>query len=416
MVDFSPVQLAGICDTVLKELQQQARLQGGLRLAVVGGVVRDALLHHNQCDPRRDLLDVDLVVEGSAETLAIALRNRLGEQRVQQLRVHTSYGTVQMVLDGVVLDLAQSRKESYPAPGENPLVQPGSLTTDLARRDFSINAMALVLSEVGPELELLDFHGGQKDLLVRQLNFLHLESVQDDPTRVVRGARYAARLNFSLSPKALDQVQLTIADWPWPWTPGDSLAAVPPALGTRLRMEFDLLFAREPWRQALRHLQDWGGLSLLDQQLQNDKLLLRHLHRAERLALPLLFALVAVSGSPSALAKRLQLPLHQQVWIEQRVEFQAWLRENVLSSAWQGWSAARWTETLEAKSWSAEVVAIEVALVNPCWRPLLRWWGRWRHVKPPQTARELIAKGFQPGPLLGKELRRLRLESLELQR
>ena len=96
--------------------------------------------------------------------------------------------------------------------------------------------------------------------------------------------------------------------------------------------------------------------------------------------------------------------------------FQVWLAEKVLLDSWQGWSAARWTEALETRPWSAEVVVLEVALMGPCWRPLLRWWGRWRHVKSPQTAQDLIATGLNPGPQLGEALRRLRLQRLEAMR
>jgi len=408
------VHLPGIPESVLLALQEQARLQGGVRLVLVGGAVRDALLHHNHRDPWRHLPDLDLVVEGSTEAFALGLRQRLGTERVSEVQVHRSFGTVEMVLDGVLLDLAQSRQERYPVPAENPVVEPGPLDQDLARRDFTVNAMALVLDSGEPEL--LDLHGGQNDLAVRQLNFLHLRSVQDDPTRVVRGARYAARLGFELAPQALEQVQATVRAWPWPWRPGDALDGVPQALSTRLRMELELLFEREPWQQALSHLQAWGALPLLHPSLQNDRLLVRRLRRAERLGVPLLCALVAASDSPLDLAQRLQLPLQQQRWINQRMDFKVWLAEQVLPLPWQGWTAARWSEALEARAWSPEVVALEVVLMTPCWRPLLRWWGRWRHVKPSQTARELIAQGLQPGPHLGEALRRSRLQRLETMR
>ncbi len=416
MANHLPVQLPGIPESVLLALQEQACLQGEVRLALVGGAVRDALLHHIHRDPWRDLPDLDLVVEGSTEALAHGLRQRLGSERVPELRVHGSFGTVEMVLDGVQLDLAQSRQESYPTPGDNPVVRPGPIINDLSRRDFTVNALALVLGPAGAEPELLDLYGGQNDLAARELNFLHLGSVQDDPTRVVRGARYAARLGFGLGPKALDQVQGTVRAWPWLWRPGRELELVPPALGTRLRMELELLFACEPWQQALRHLQAWGALPLLAQTLQNDGLLVRRLRRAERLGLPLLCTLVAASDAPLDLAQRLQLPQHQQRWINQLMDFQDWLAEQVLPCSWQGWSAARWTQALEARPWSAEVVALDVALMAPCWRPLLRWWGRWRHVKPPQTARDFIATGLQPGPLLGEALRQSRLQRLETMR
>ena len=414
MVDRLPVQLPGIPQSVLLALQDQARLQGGVRLALVGGAVRDVLLHFNHSDPWRDLSDLDLVVEGNTEAFAQGIRQRLGVERVPELRVHGSFGTVEIVLDGVLLDLAQSRQEHYPAPGENPVVEPGLLVEDLARRDFTVNAMALELG--AGEAELLDLHGGQNDLAARQLNFLHAGSVKDDPTRVVRAARYAARLGFELAPQALEQVQATVGAWPWLWRPGDGLDGVPPALGTRLRMELELLFAREPWQQALSYLQVWGALPLLDASLQTDRFLFRRLRRAERLSVPLLCAFVAASEMPLLMAQRLQLPLQHQRWIAQRMDFQAWLAEQVLPRPWQGWSAAHWTEELEARPWSAEVVALEVALMTPCWRPLLRWWGRWRHVKSPQTARDLIAKGLQPGPQLGEALRRSRLQCLESMR
>ena len=412
-LEIVSVKLQGIPPGVLKAITHQWQIVGTGCLALVGGAVRDALLHHSHQHPWRDLPDLDLLVEGSSESLAQSLRQWLGPERVPELQVHREFGTVEMVLDGVMLDLAQAREEHYPVPGENPLVKPSSLINDLARRDFTINAMALVLRAGDAEPELLDLFGGQDDLAARQLNFLHVVSVQDDPTRVVRGARYAARLGFGLAPEALEQVQATLAAWPWPWRQGDALDRVPPALGTRLRMELELLFGREPWRQALGHLQAWGALPLLDPSLQNDRLLLRRLRWAERLGVPLLCALVAASASPLALAQRLQLPLQQQRWIEERMGFQAWLAQQVLPCSWQDWSAARWTEALESRPWSAEVVALEASLMGPCWRPLLRWWGRWRHVKSPQTARDLMATGLKPGPQLGETLRQLRLQRLE---
>ena len=403
------MEFPGIPPDLLSTLQSLAQDCGALRLGLVGGAVRDGLRHHEHGDPWCGLPDLDLVVEGSAIALAETLQNRCGDERVSGLRVHGAYGTVELVLDGMLIDLASARQEQYPAPGCNPLVQPGDLELDLARRDFTVNAMALVLGSGGAEPELLDLHGGRGDLAARQLNFLHAGSVRDDPTRVVRGARYAARLGFELAPQALQQVQATLKEWPWQWRPADALDGVPPALGTRLRMELQLLFEREPWQLALSHLQAWGALSLLAPMLQNDRLLLGRLRRAERLHVPLLFALVAASDAPLDLAQRLQLPLQQQRWIEEWLCFQAWLADQVLPLPWQSWSAAQWSQALEARAWSPEVVALQVALMTPCWRPLLRWWGRWRHVKSLQTARDLIAQGLQPGPQLGEALRRSRL-------
>lgn len=130
---------------LLETLQRMARSVGVRRLALVGGAVRDALLHYEHLDPWRGLPDLDLVVEGSAPELAMALRRLCGHERVPELRAHRAYGTVELVLDGVLLDLAGARQENYPAPGFNPVVEPGPLERDLERRDFTMNAMALEL-------------------------------------------------------------------------------------------------------------------------------------------------------------------------------------------------------------------------------------------------------------------------------
>jgi poly(A) polymerase len=384
----------------------------------VGGAVRDALLHHEHLDPWRGLPDLDLVVEGSAPGLAEALRQVCGDERVPELRAHGAYGTVELVLDGVLLDLAGARQEQYPAPGFNPVVEPGPLERDLERRDFTVNAMALEFPLLeGGEPRLLDPHGGQHHLARRELMFLHAGSVADDPTRLIRAARYAARLGFELAPEALEQVCSTLAVWPWGWRPGDPPNQAPPALATRLRMELELLFSREPWRKALLLLQAWDGLSLLDPALQQDPRLLRRLSQAHRLGLPLLTALVAGAADPVALAARLQLPLQQQRQLQQLARLLQWLQAQ-FDCDWASWTAAEWCEALEQRGVAPDAVAYAVCLLaadsatSGVWKPLLRWWGRWRHVQSPVTARELLAQGWSAGPELGAELRRLRRQRL----
>ena len=137
------------------------------------------------------------------------------------------------------VDLATAREEEYPAPAENPMVRRGTLQADLARRDFTINALALDLVAG----ELIDLHHGLEDLVAAQLRFLHSRSVQDDPTRVIRAARYAARLDFQLEPESSEQIRSTIARWPWSWCQQDAASAAPPALASRLRSELHRLLA-----------------------------------------------------------------------------------------------------------------------------------------------------------------------------
>lgn len=148
---------------------------------VVGGAVRDLLLGRGRAD-------LDLVVVGDP----FALAARLGAEPVE----HERFGTAKVVLDGHELDIATARTETYARPGALPDVAPaGDVAADLARRDFTINAMAIALDG---EAKPIDPHGGRADLAAGLLRILHPGSFVDDPTRAIRAARYASRLELEL--------------------------------------------------------------------------------------------------------------------------------------------------------------------------------------------------------------------------
>ena len=427
---------------------------GADRLALVGGAVRDLLLHRVHQDPWLGVPDLDLVVEPAiagqgtaspatvvlsgiqaeaaiapAHRLARRLRELVGPEHLLTYQEHGAYGTVELELDlpdgPLLLDVASARLETYPEAGENPLVRFGSLDDDLARRDFSINAMALLWS--GPIPCLLDPHGGQRDLASRQLRVLHSASLRDDPTRIVRGARYAARLGFELAPESLEQLRHTLVVWPWAWRPGDPPQAAPSALGTRLRMELELLLEREAWPLALAALQRWGALPLIDAALQHDRGWRRRLRWAERLGLPLLPALLLVAAEPLAVAERLQLPHRQHRLLAQELELERRLAAAASEhglAALASWSPSRWCGLLEAPGLSADAVALVLAagltsqpgLGHLLRRPLWRWWRRWRHLRAEVSAGDLLGAGMVPGPALGERLRQLRAERLDRER
>lgn len=415
----SPVMIPGVPAGLLEALAHAA---DGRRIALVGGAVRDALRHQLHRDPWQGLPDLDLVVEGHAAELAMqlpaAFQATLGVVVNCTAREHGQYGTVELVIDlplslggRWLLDLASAREEQYPVPAGKPQVVLGALEDDLARRDFSVNAIALVLGDRGlASAQLLDPFGGCEHVAKRQLQFLHSGSLRDDPTRLVRGARYAARLGFELNEGGRRQAEQTLAEWPWFWKPGEDPSKAPPALGTRLRMELELLLEREPWRRALALLQAWGGFVLLDSSLQHDRSWPLRLARASRLALPLLPALIAVAADPVALAERLQLPHRQHKLL---VQFQA-LKHQLATWERQEHTTSWWCERLEAPGLSPEAIALALAVGLGPRRPLLRWWAHWRYMSAPLTAAELMAQeGLQPGPLLGERLRQLRAERLD---
>lgn len=448
------------------------------RLALVGGAVRDLLRHRLHNDPWTGLPDLDLVVEsrggsasppgaGAADPAAAArptsepapdadaplpcpaaqpqpaagddplpAAHRLARRLCRLLepggvpfyQEHAAYGTVELEVllpEGpLLLDVATARRETYPEPARNPQVRFARLEDDLARRDFTINAMALVLGGEGAErcepglpAGLLDPYGGRADLRARQLRFLHPLSVRDDPTRVLRGCRYAARMGFDLAPDSQAQLAETLAAWPWPWRPGDPPAAAPPALGTRLRMELELLLEREAWPRGLAALQRWGALVLLDEALQADRHWQRRLRWASRAGLPLLPALLAAAADPLALAERLQLPHRQHRLLAGFVQLRRRLQElteqgEATAAGWQRWGAEQWTALLEEPGHGPEAVALALAATVGPRRPLLRWWLRWRHLQAPVTAAQLLDTGLRPGPELGERLRQARRQRL----
>jgi tRNA nucleotidyltransferase (CCA-adding enzyme) len=157
-----------------------------MRVYLVGGVVRDLLLG----SPVEDL---DLVVEGDAAAFA---RDLAGAG--DRLRVHPAFGTAMIRTgDGLRVDLAAARTEYYPEPGALPRVAEGDLRQDLHRRDFTVNALAIALHPDGHGL-LVDYFDGRKDLRRGVLRVLHGLSFVEDPTRAYRAVRFALRLSFSL--------------------------------------------------------------------------------------------------------------------------------------------------------------------------------------------------------------------------
>ena len=186
---------------------------------LVGGAVRDLL---RGVDPH----DVDIAVEGDARSAARAVADRLGSDA----REYERFGTATVETPQDTYNFAGTRAETYDAPGELPRVSPASLDEDLRRRDFSINAMALGLTgdDIG---HLYDPCGGVDDMDHGVIRVLHERSFLDDPTRLLRAVRYAARLGFDLDPESERLAREAVA--------ADALSTVS---GARIRDELmDLL-------------------------------------------------------------------------------------------------------------------------------------------------------------------------------
>ena len=214
----------------------------GKRVFLVGGPVRDLLL-------RRHGLDMDLVAEGDAVSLGASLARRLGGS----LTARSQFGTVKLVLEKHPIDLATSRREAYSSPGSLPTVFPGPIEEDLARRDFSINAVAASLS---PEDwgTVLDPQKGRRDMDLGVIRALHPDSFRDDATRIFRAFRYEQRLGFVIESHTLNQLQA-------------SLHYVNNISGDRLRQELERVFHEEAALDVLARAAELDALHAIDKGL-----------------------------------------------------------------------------------------------------------------------------------------------------
>ncbi len=196
---LEPERLAARLSALPAARPLQALRDGSESVYLVGGAVRDLALGGAPAE-------LDLLVEADAGMIAAALAQ--GEPGA--VRTFPRFGTATVTLDGRTYDIAQARTERYPAPGALPEVTPGRAGEDLMRRDFTVNAIALGIAGQARG-RLLSVPGAHADLAAGRLRVLHPDSFRDDPTRVLRLARYAARLGFDIDPATRDYATAAVA-------------------------------------------------------------------------------------------------------------------------------------------------------------------------------------------------------------
>jgi len=318
---------------------------------LVGGAVRDLLLGRRRAD-------VDLMVEGDATALAAELGGASSE--------HDRFGTVKVDVDGHEVDIVGARTESYERPGALPTVTPAaSIEEDLARRDFTINAMAIPLQG---EARLIDPYGGKRDLEQSLLRVLHDRSFVDDPTRAIRAARYASRFGFRLVPETeelLRQTDLTTVS------------------ADRRRTELERLAAEAEACAGFELLGEWGVIDLRAggiELMQAVDSLLQAPHWAE--IVPRERALVAAAlGPPGA--------------------------EEVLASMWP----PKPGDGVELAERRDPVELVLARAMGAGW--LDNYLTSWRRIGLEIDGDDLIAAGVEQGPAIGRGLRAARHKKLE---
>ena len=159
----------------------------GMKAWVVGGFARDFYLG-------KKTYDIDICVEAPARLLVDFCVNHYGAKAV----FFNDFGTARVnFAGGLKLDFVRCRREIYDKPAALPRVSPGNLADDLYRRDFTANAWALSILP-GEFFKSYDLFESQKAIDKKYIRILHKKSFEDDPTRVFRALRFAARFNWRL--------------------------------------------------------------------------------------------------------------------------------------------------------------------------------------------------------------------------
>jgi tRNA nucleotidyltransferase (CCA-adding enzyme) len=361
-------------------------------IALVGGAVRDLLLGRW---PR----ELDVTVAGDSAALARAIAASISPSErpyghaVEPI-LHERFGTASVVWGYGRIDIAERRAESYAAPGALPDVRPAGVQEDLARRDFTINALSLPLS--GEQHgQILAVGGALEDLAAGVLRVLHEQSFRDDPTRILRLARYAARLGFDIEPNTRALAAQAIES-----------GALKTVSGGRVGAELLLAVREADARAAMRMLDQLGvlGASAIPSPFDDELAATAEALLPSDGARDALLMAVAIHGAsqPPELITALELPGELAARVLAAADGASRLTEEVE----RGDGSAATFAVLDKRS--IETVVLAGALVarrDETAASVIRdWIETARHVRLQIDGNDLLQAGIPKGPDIGRRL------------
>lgn len=388
-VDEDTLWLCHNIGTVAQDLHMQ--------IYAVGGFVRDLIL-------KIPNFDLDFVIEGAAQKLADKLLE-LYPAKFELVASHERFQTATLIYHGASgdreVDLSTARTEFYEFPAALPEVEASRLEQDLLRRDFTINALAVALnpSRFG---QLIDLFDGLSDLKDKVIRILHPFSFIEDPTRMVRAARFAGRLGFHLDAKTKEQARRA-----------SQMGIFDDLGGARIKAELKMILESPQRIAALNLLAELSGnLCYLDAQLEYGEGLRKSIRRAERLLArysvdePWVVYLGALlSDLPverlHGLLERLMLTNYQKEVIESGLDL-----HRHMPLAMGDLKRSEIFEVMQGRPREALAIAAAVGQVGSYLRRAIKLYlEELADTKLDISGADLIASGFKPGPQLGAVLR-----------
>lgn len=395
MMDSLFSKLADAQVQMLRAIVEHARAGGGSAY-LVGGAVRDWLLDAKSID------DLDFSVDGDSIAFARAVQRVHGGE----LLVHEKFRTARWIWQGASVDIAMSRAEEYPRPAALPVVRPAPIEVDLRRRDFAVNAIALRLVDE----RIIDPFDGRSDLALRRLRGLHEHSFVDDPTRMLRGVRYAARLGFVFDDPTLAAIRRGVPH----------LRALS---GERIKYDFELIFQDRAPAAALLQLRDLGAFGALGVPTPDASKIAARFERAQHALTEEQFDVASLGLAPARLLSLIgwgaltyaQGQLAAARWLE-LIAFEHDVRDalvdigalSTLNAVLFEGSPSRCSALLRELGGPSLLLGWLFDASTTKRAALLREWNEWRRVRPFIGGAELRARGVPAGPQYKRILDSLR--------
>ncbi len=362
-----------------------------LNIYVVGGFVRDLLL-------QRQVDDIDIVVEGDG----IAFARHFAKKKGCRVNTHKKFGTAVIIFpDNVKVDVASARLEYYNFPAALPIVEKSSIKKDLARRDFTINTLALSLN---PDNfgTMIDYFGANRDLKDKTIRIIHNLSFVEDPTRIFRAIKFSNRFGFKIGKVTANLIKNAL-----------KVDCFKNLSGLRVLSELKQIFSEENPIPAIHTMESYGLEKVIHPRLEINpntyvifesvnKTLAWHdlLYVGEKYPRWAVYFMVLLHRCSFAvceqICKRLMVPVSEtRLLMEKR--YKAEKRLNYIESVYPVSRQELYWALINFKT---ECILYMMALTKEeaVRKAISNFYTDYRHVKPLIRGRDLINIGVKPGP------------------
>jgi tRNA nucleotidyltransferase (CCA-adding enzyme) len=369
----------------------------GINLYVVGGFVRDLLLH-------RKVGDIDIVVEGDGISFARHVAKKLN----CRVNTHKKFGTAVIIFsDHLKVDVASARLEYYDFPAALPIVEKSSIKRDLARRDFTINTLALSLN-AETFGTMIDYFGAGRDLKDKTIRTIHNLSFVEDPTRIFRAIKFANRFGFEIGKVTANLIRNAI-----------KVDCFKNLSGLRVLSELKQILSEENPIPAIRTMTEYGLEKVIHPRLEITPVTYQMLESANktlawhdllyvdetypRWAVYLMVLLNRCTFKVSEqICDRLMIPAgERQLLLETRYK-----AENRLSFIESNHPVSRQALYWALINFNTVFILYIMALTKneAVRKDISNFYTDYRHIKPRIQGRDLIEIGIKPGPAFTKIL------------